>query len=212
MRFSLRTALLTALLMTLPSVAAGQLTLGFRGGLSLASLGGDDAGSVDSRTGLALGGFFKLPLPGVLGVQVGAGFVQKGFEETELGVDFEFNLGYIELPLLLTFSPPTTGNVGFNFFVGPALGFNTGCNFSATEGGVTVNVDCDDPSLDAPVKSVDLGAMVGAGLDIGLTGNVSLVLDVLYNFGLTKIPDSGSGDTKNRAFSILAGLSFSVGG
>ncbi len=49
MRFSLKTVLLTALLMTLPSVAAGQLTVGFRGGLSLASLGGDDAGDVGSR-------------------------------------------------------------------------------------------------------------------------------------------------------------------
>ncbi len=29
--------------------------------------------------------------------------------------------------------------------------------------------------------------MVGAGLDIGLTGNVSLILDGFYNLGLTKI-------------------------
>ncbi len=51
-----------------------------------------------------------------------------------------------------------------------------------------------------------------AGLDIGLTGNVSLVLDGFYNLGLTKIDDSGvNDDVKNRAFSILAGLSFAVG-
>ena len=55
--------------------------------------------------------------------------------------------------------------------------------------------------------------MVGAGLDIGLTGNVSVVLEGFYNLGLTKIDDSGvDDDTKNWAFSILAGLSFSVGG
>ena len=52
-----------------------------------------------------------------------------------------------------------------------------------------------------------------AGLDIGLTGNVSLVLDGFYNLGVKKIDDSGiDDDTKNRAFSILAGLSFSVSG
>ena len=55
--------------------------------------------------------------------------------------------------------------------------------------------------------------MVGAGLDIGLTRNVSLVLDGFYNLGVTKIDDSGvNDDVKNRAFSILTGLSFSVGG
>ena len=70
-----------------------------------------------------------------------------------------------------------------------------------------------DPQFDVPLKSVDLGAMVGAGLDIGLTGNVSVVLEGFYNLGLTKIDDSGvDDDTKNWAFSILAGLSFSVGG
>jgi hypothetical protein len=121
--------------------------------------------------------------------------------------------GYIEIPLLLTFSPPTAGNVGFNHFVGPVLGFKTGCDASFSQAGTTVSIDCDDPNVDLPLKSVDLGAMVGAGLDIGLTGNVSLFLDGFYNFGLTKIDDSGvNDDTKNRALSIVAGLSFSVGG
>ena len=210
MRFSLKTVLVTALFMAMPAVAAGQSTVGFRGGLSLASLGGDDVGDIGTRTALSFGGFFNVPVSDVLGVQVGAGFVQKGAEETELGVNIEFELGYVEIPLLLTLSPPTTGNVGFNFFVGPALGFKTGSDASVSQGGVTVS---DDPSLALPLKSFDLGAMVGAGLDIGLTGNVSLILDGFYNLGLTKIDDSGlNDDVKNRAFSILTGLSFSVGG
>ena len=78
MRFSLKTVLVTGLFMVLPAVAAGQSTVGFRGGLSVASLGGDDAEDLDSRTGLRFGGFFNVPVSDVLGVQVGAGFVQKG--------------------------------------------------------------------------------------------------------------------------------------
>ena len=213
MRFSLKVVLVTVLFMALPAVAAGQSTVGFLGGLSLATLGGDDAVDLDSRTGLRFGGFFKVPISDVLGVQVGAGFVQKGASETELGVDLELKLGYIEIPLLLTLSPSTNGNVGFTFSVGPAVGFKTGCKFSATDAGVTVEADCDDSFVDFDLKSFEVGAMVGAGLDIGLTDSVSLVLDGFYNFGLTKIDDSGvNDDTKNRAFSILAGLSFSVGG
>ena len=65
----------------------------------------------------------------------------------------------------------------------------------------------------AGLKSIDLGAMVGAGLEIGLTESVFLVLDGLYNLGLTKMGDSGlDDDVKNRAFSFLAGLSFPLGG
>ena len=213
MRIPLEAVLVTALLMTVPTVVAGQATIGLRGGLSVATLGGDDAGNVDSRAALNIGGFVKLPLPGVLGMQLGAGFAMKGAEETEQGVEVKLDVDYIEIPILLTLSPPTTGNVGFNFFIGPALGFKTGCNASFGQAGVRVSVDCDDPQFDVPLKSVDLGAMVGAGLDIGLTGNVSVVLEGFYNLGLTKIDDSGvDDDTKNRAFSILAGLSFSVGG
>ncbi len=209
MRSSVKTVLITALLILLPAVAAGQSTVGFRGGLSLASLGGDDAVDLDSRTGLSFGGFFNVPVSDMLGVQVGAGFVQKGAKETELGIDLEFELGYIEIPLLLTLSPPTSGNVGFTFSVGPAVGFKTGCEFSASDAGVTVELDCDDPSIDLDLKSFDVGAMVGAGLDIGLTESISLHLDAFYNFGFTKIDDSGvDDDVKNRAFSILAGLSF----
>lgn len=213
MRSQLNAVLVTALLMAPPTAVAGQTTLGFRGGLSLATLGGDDIESIDSRTGLNIGGFVNIPLSDVLGLQIGAGFAQKGFSETELGVDVSFEVDYIEIPLLLTLSPPTTGNVGFNFFIGPALGFKASCNVTGSEDGVTVSVDCDDPDFELDLKSVDFGAMVGAGLDIGLTDNVALIIEGFYNLGLNKIDDSGDDDdVKNRAFSLLAGLSFSVGG
>ena len=214
MRFSLKTVLLTALLVTLPAMVAGQSALGIRGGLSIASFGGDDAEDLDSKTGLSISGFFDVPLSGIIGFQVGAGFVQKGFTETELGIDVELKLGYIEVPLLLTLSPTTSGNVGFDFFVGPSFGFNTGCDLSVTDDSTTLTFECDDPSLDIDIKSYEVGAMVGAGLNLALTENASLVLDVFYNLGLTKIDDSGAADddVKNRAFSILVGASFPLGG
>ena len=213
MRSLLRTVLVAAFLMAPPAVLAGQSSLGFRGGLSLASLGGDDAGDLDTKKGFSFGGFLNVPVSSVLAVQVGAGFAQKGATETEEGFGLDFTLSYIEIPLLLTLSPSTSGNVGFHFFIGPALAFKASCTVGASQAGVTVEFDCDDPQVDAPLKSIDLGAMVGAGLEIGLTESVFLVLDGLYNLGLTKMDDSGfDDDTKNRAFSFLAGLSFPLGG
>lgn len=38
----------------------------------------------------------------------------------------------------------------------------------------------------------------------------SLVVELFYDLGLTMIDDTGD-DVKNRAFSILAGLSFKLG-
>ena len=55
--------------------------------------------------------------------------------------------------------------------------------------------------------------MVGAGLEFDLSGSTSILLDVFYNLGLTKIDGSGvNDDTKNRAFYILVGASIPVGG
>ena len=51
---------------------------------------------------------------------------------------------------------------------------------------------------------------VGAGMELGLTGNASLLLDVFYNLGLSKVERSGVDDIKNRTLSILVGASFSV--
>ena len=213
MRSFLKVSLLSALTLALPTVLAGQVRVGVRGGLSIATLGGDDAGDVDSRTGLNVGGFLNVPVAGIVGVQLGAGFTEKGSQETELGVDWEFALDYFEVPLLLTLSPPMTGNVGFHFLIGPALSFRASCTASGRQGGVQVSLDCKHPDIGAPLKSFDLGAMAGVGLEIGVASNISLVIDGFYNLGLTKIDDSGvDDDVKNRALSVLAGLSFSLGG
>ena len=199
-----KTVLATVLLMALPTMVAGQRTITLRGGLSIASLGGDDAADVDSRNGLNIGAFFDLPMSDVLGVQLGAAYVQKGGVDTEAGVESELKLNYVELPLLLTISPAAGGNVGFDFFVGPVFSFNTNCEVA----NATQTFQCSNPLVGLDAKSNEWGAMVGAGLDYGISESVSLVLDVFYNYGFTKIDNSGVDDVKNRSFSIVAGVSF----
>ena len=73
-----------------------------------------------------------------------------------------------------------------------------------------LSLDCDDPDFDADLKSLDFGGMLGAGVNIGVGDNLSLVIDAFYNLGLAKITDED--DLKNGAFYLLAGLSFTVGG
>ena len=51
--------------------------------------------------------------------------------------------------------------------------------------------------------------MAGAGLDIATSGSLSVSLDFLYNLGLVSVFELD--DTKNRAFSILAGITIPIG-
>lgn len=75
---------------------------------------------------------------------------------------------------------------------------------------MTVTVDCSD--FGAPVKSIDIGAMGGAGLSIATGESLAVTLDVLYDLGLSTIDDSSNpDDVKNRAWSIVAGVSFPIG-
>jgi len=210
-----RIALATALVATLPGAVSAQAEIGFRGGVNFATLSGDDIDDADSRTTLNVGGFVTLPVSSVFGIQIGAGFTSKGAESTEDGTTVSFNLSYIEIPVLAKISVPSTGNVGLHFLAGPAISFRTSCSFDAEGGGVSLSVDCDDTSIFADggkIKKTDFGVMVGAGLDFSLAPNTSLLVELMYNLGLSELGDSGVDDNaKNRVFSILAGLSFKLG-
>ncbi len=215
MRSFVKIALATALVAMLPGAVSAQAELGIRGGLNFATFGGDDADDADSRTALNVGGFVTLPVSSVFGIQIGAGFTSKGAEETEDGTTVSFKLSYIEIPVLAKISVPSTGNVGLHFLAGPAISFRTSCSLDAEGGGVSLSIDCDDTSIFGEaieVKKTDLGVMVGAGLDFSIAPNTSLLVDLMYNYGLSSLDDSGDDDdVKNRVFSIFAGLSFKLG-
>lgn len=193
-----------------PVTAQTQTTLSFRAGASIATLGGDDVTDADSRTGLNVGGGLTFGLSENLGVLVGATYAQKGATATGDGAEITFKIDYLEIPVLLQLGVPTSGSISPRFFIGPAVGAEIGCEVEGTEGGVTVSADCSD--FGAPVKSVDIGAMGGAGLSMSTGGAMSITLDVFYNLGLSTIDDtSNPDDVKNRAWSILGGVSIPVG-
>lgn len=193
-----------------PVTAQTQTTLSFRAGPSIATLGGDDITDADSRTGLNVGAGLTFGISENLGVLVGAAYAQKGATATVDGAENTFKIDYLEIPVLLELGVPTSGSISPRFFLGPAIGAEIGCEVEGTEGGVTVSGDCAD--FGAPIKSVDIGAMGGAGLSMSTGGAMSITLDVFYNLGLSTIDDSADADdVKNRAWSILGGVSIPVG-
>jgi len=200
-------AVLFPVSLLVPGSAWGQTTLLVQGGASLATLGGNDVSSADSRAGIRIGASAILPLTTRMNLQLGAGYAAKGATEQEFGVEVELGIDYLELPLLLRFEPSVGGTITPHFMVGPALALRVSCNAAAMAEGFEISIDCDDEFDD--LKSMDFGAMAGAGMDIATSGSMSVSVDILYNLGLSSISESD--DVKNRAFSIVAGVAFPIG-
>ena len=194
------------------SPLSGQTTLGFQGGLSLATIGGSDADYMDPgyRTGIGLGAFLNLPVTELLSIQPEFFYLQKGFQTTEQGVEITFAVDYVEIPVLLRIDVPVEGTIAPYFLVGPALGFKASCEVTGSDAGVEVSLDCDEAEVE--LKALDLGAVVGAGLSFE-AGPGDFQIQARYNYGFMSVDDSEyEDDIKSRAFSFLVGYSFLMGG
>ena len=190
-------ALAFAAIVTLPAIAAAQspVTIGVKGGVNIATLKNDDVDNdedIKSLVGAVAGLFLSKQINDSFGMRVEGLFSQKGAKNAEQAVeDFKYKLTYVDVPVLFTFGPASSGDTRFNVFVGPQFSFNTKAEFE--ENGV--DFDADDQ-----VKSTDVGAVLGVGLEKG-----SVTADARYTFGLTNIAESGN-KVKNRVFSVMVGF------
>lgn len=210
--------LVTLLSVAIASPGFGQdLSAGVKGGITFSDLGGDFEDiietSTDLKTGFSVGGFFGADLHRLFRLQGEAQYVQKGTKADLEGVTGKFKLAYFEVLVPLTFLIPVEGaRIVPRLYAGPAVAFELSCKVSGELGGVSVDTDCDDESVDAPTKSVDFGAFAGAGVDI-MAGPGAITLDVLYNLGLADINDfpGDPNSVKNRNIQIMAGYGFRFG-
>ena len=194
-------ALAFAAIVTLPAVAAAQtpMTFGVKGGVNIATLKFDDVDDEDdedikSLVGAVGGLFLGKQINDTFGFRIEGLFSQKGARNAEQAVeDFEYKLTYIDVPVLLTLGPASSGDTRFNVFTGPQFSFKTKAEFE--ENGV--DFDADDE-----VKSNDFGWVLGAGLEKG-----RITADARYTLGLSNIAEGG-GDVKNGVFAVMIGVKF----
>jgi len=172
--------------------------LGVRGGVSVSSVSGDlsETFGEDNRTGFA-GGVFLNNDMGILGLQFGAQYTQKGSKLDIGNAVEEFSLNYFEIPAVLKAGIPL-GIFKPSVFAGAGLGFNTGCDSDGE--------DCGDN-----VKSTEWFGIAGADVAIYL-GSISLWVDGRYNFGFSDINDISdiTGDLKNRNWTFQGGVAFAL--
>ena len=205
-------AVLLAVLVSAPiSLALGQVRVGFYGGASISTLGGQDADDPGSRTAAQGGGFVVIPLSRVVSVRPGVAFVQKGAEEEFQGVTARLALSYLELPVLVQFTIPSDVSVAAYAIAGPVFGLEFLCDFEVESQQGAASAECGSPLLQGafPTKSADVSILFGGGVILAPQNRASFLAQITYEVGVSSIDDSTPAfDVKNRAFGLSVGVLF----
>lgn len=179
------------------SLHAQEVRLGVKGGLNIASLGGDSysglgVGSLSSRTSFHIGGFAEIPLVGDFALQPEILYSSEGSDWGGIfTIGGDLKLDYVRVPVLAKYNMPFVE--GLSAELGPVFG-------------VLVNAKSGSLDVKDAYKSFD------AQLGIGATYRFSFGLSagLRYNKGLLNINDDSDVDWKNQSnvFQIFAGYSF----
>lgn len=194
------TIALAWLLAAAPAAAQG-IEFGVKGGVNFATLDFDefedeDEPPIDYRIGLAVGGYFVMPLTGRLSLQPEALYMQKGaaFGDSDV-VSARFELDYVEIPVLVRY-----GFGDIHVFGGPSFGVKV-----RARSVVEFEDESEEQDLGDDVESLDFGLAVGAGWQRG-----RLSVDGRYMFGLSNINAVDRDDVtiKTRGIALMAGWRF----
>ena len=176
-------------------VNAQDVKFGVKGGLNLATVGGDVEG-VDAKIGFNVGGFAEIKVSDKFAIQPELLYSVQGdkYSESFGGTTYTVkeNLSYINLPVMVKYYVVDK----FSLEAGPQVGFLISAK--AKQGSESIDVKDG-------LNTVDFGANFGAGYDF--TENVSV--GVRYNLGLSNIAkDSGDYKATNNVISLSVGYKF----
>ena len=181
---------LTALY-TMPGTLHAQ-RLGILAGGTFSQLRGIDDVNAQNRTGTMFGVSLLLPFGSSVALQPELLFSNKGSRfNTGTGGEKNVRLDYLEVPLLLRYDLAGGAALDPHFYAGPSIGYNVGCSvkFSRT-GFPNTSSDCSKSSF-FDAKTLDWGAIVGAGVDLTV-GGLGVTGGARYGIGLADINKTGS--------------------
>jgi hypothetical protein len=166
--------------------------------------------SYDSKTGYCFGAFLGDSLTGNFGWRAEILYSRKGAKTVQTGtdengsatgdVDYFFNVDYLEIPALLTFSIPMRRKVTPVLSLGPAMGFELSSKLDARYPSGVKYAYADDSGL-ADTVSPDFSMVFAGGVDID-AGTTVVNVQVRYVMGLTEVYEA----SKNRTLTIMAGI------
>jgi hypothetical protein len=200
-----------ALVLAAQPAYAQALSFGVRGGLNnaTASIESENDADPGNRTAYHAGIVGYVDIAENFALQTEMMYSQKGFGSGDDDVSLKLN--YFEIPVFAVIKLPA--KISPHIYLGFALGLETGCTVSTSQ---VDDVDCDEAfeqdNATPRTKGADSGVMLGGGVTVQL-GAGDLLVDVIYNNGLTNIAETGSQitDLKTRTFYLSAGYLLPVG-
>lgn len=174
------------------------IQLGVKGGVNFASMTGDDIGDVNSRTSFHAGLLAEIPYSERFSLQGEVLYSGQGFEvENTLGKG-EYNLDYIQIPILAKYYLVQ----GLSVQVGPQIGFliNEEAKYSGSLGSAETESDFAN----------DFEFGVVGGLEYKLDSGI--FLQGRYVYGISKLFDdsqvAGDPSVHNSVFQLGVGYMF----
>jgi hypothetical protein len=162
-------------------------TFGLKGGVNLSQWKIEDAedDALKNRVGFHIGLLSHIHLSDQIGLQPEVQYSLEGTEQEFAGEDFDYKLGYLNVPIMLQYMFDN----GFRLEAGPQFGFL----LSAEQEG-DVNEDIKD--LFKPTN-------VGLGVGLNYLSHSGFGIGGRYIFGLSDISDvEGSNEIKTRNLQI----------
>ena len=186
---------------------AQKAEFGIKGGINSSNFSGDTEGvDFKPRVGFNVGAFAAIKLSEKITLQPEILFSTQGAKAENVSADvngvnytadIEFNLSYINVPVMFKYYVADK----FNLEAGPQIGFLTSAETSTKVDGFNQTVDQDAKDY---FESVDFGFNLGAGYDF--TNKISA--GIRYNIGLSNVWKTQPGDNSESQNSVL---SLSVG-
>jgi hypothetical protein len=198
-------ALVLALAVT--AVPAHGQGLELSGGVNFSKLSGDAVQDAARNTGLNLGLDFVIPV-GPIGLNLGAGWSQKGAEETVQNSVNVIDLSYVEVPVHVRLPLAGAGPVRLNLVLGPTIGINTGCEIKVDAAAAQDCADVAQGGFDA--EKIEWAGTGGLGVSFSLGGLAYAGVDLQYTLGLSNVSEGSSLDAKSRTFSLSSHLGVDV--
>lgn len=210
-RWWLGIPVLGALALWIPEAQAMKpLVVGGRAGLSISRMIGDDNDPPrHERYGFGGGVFARFPMSALVSFQPEVLMVSKGLSWGEIPMPDPFDgfleyletslvLNYVEVPLLLRFSPRSGKPLRPVFVLGPYMGFET-------NEGLKVRGQLLGWYDSSVIHDFDVGGVAGLGVELAGAGML-WSLDARSDLGAITLTDAG----RNRNWNVLVtvGLAF----
>ncbi len=205
---------ITLIMIMCTSNIYAQIRIGAKAGLNVANSKIKDLDDTKSKLGVHIGGIAEYEIADAFTAQAGLLLSQKGFkyEESEsfggdsYSMELKASMFYLDIPLTAMYKfelgdISIYGTGGFN--IGMGLSGKYESEYTETWDGETYSEsDTDDiewgSGAEDNIKRLDLGFIIGAGVEI----NESIQVGLSYNIGLNNISPHSGDEIKNSVFAI----------